>query len=96
MGPPVKLTTSQVAEIVGGTMHGPDVTVDGAAIDSRVLRPEALFVPVVAERDGHQFIDAALAAGAAAYLTARRPRDGTAVAVSDTGAALGSLGAWAR
>ena len=96
MGPPVKLTASQVAEIVGGTMHGPDVTVDGAAIDSRVLRPEALFVPVVAERDGHQFIDAALAAGAAAYLTARPPRDGTAVAVSDTGAALGSLGAWAR
>ena len=92
----MKLLASQIADITGGSLEGPDVAVDGAAIDSRVLRPEALFVPVVAERDGHQFIDAALAAGAAAYLTARRPRDGTAVAVSDTGAALGSLGAWAR
>ncbi|MBV8980142.1 MAG: UDP-N-acetylmuramoyl-tripeptide--D-alanyl-D-alanine ligase, partial [Acidimicrobiia bacterium] len=92
----MKLLASQVAEITGGTLHGPDVTVDGAGIDSRVLRPGALFVPVVAERDGHDFIDAALGGGAAAYLTARQPGDGTAVVVADTSAALSALGAWAR
>ena len=47
----MKLTASQIAEITGGTAHGPDVTVDGAAIDSRMLKPGALFVPVVAERE---------------------------------------------
>ena len=96
MGSPVKLLARDVAEITGGALHGPDVTVDGAAIDSRVLQPGALFVPVVAARDGHDFVDAALAAGAAAYLTARSPGAGTAVAVPDTSAALTDLGRWAR
>jgi len=92
----VKLLASQLAEITDGTLHGPDVTVDGAAIDSRTLPPGALFVPVVADRDGHEFIDAALAAGAAAYLTSRAPGQGTAIVVADTGAALAAVGAWAR
>src|SRR5437588_11939863 len=81
--------------MTGGELHGPDVIVDGAAIDSRVLQPGALFVPIVARRDGHDFIDAALAAGAAAYLTAREPRSGAAVVVTDTSAALATLGGWA-
>ena len=96
MGRSVKLTASQIAEITGGTAHGPDVTVDGAAIDSRMLKPGALFVPVVAERDGHEFIGDALAGGAAAYLTARAPGEGTAIAVADTSGALTELGRWAR
>jgi len=92
----VKVLASQVAQITGGELHGPDVTVDGAAIDSRVMQPGALFVPVVADRDGHDFIEHALAAGAAAYLTGRPPGRGTAVAVADTSAALAQLGQWAR
>jgi len=92
----VKRLASEVAEITGGSLHGPDVTVDGAAIDSRVLRPGALFVPVVAERDGHDFIAAALDAGASAYLTDRTPGAATAIAVGDTSAALADLGRWAR
>jgi len=92
----VKVTANRVAEISGGELHGPDVTVDGAAIDSRVLKPGALFVPVVAERDGHDFIEDARTAGAAAYLTARAPGGGTAIAVADTSAALARLGRWAR
>ena len=92
----MKLLASHVAEITGGTLHGPDVTVDGAAIDSRVLRPGTLFVPVVAQRDGHEFIEAALSAGAAAYLTARLPAEGTAVVVADTAKALAAFGGWAR
>jgi UDP-N-acetylmuramoyl-tripeptide--D-alanyl-D-alanine ligase len=96
VGSGVKAAVSDVAGIVGGTLHGPDVTVDGASIDSRVVRPGALFVPVVAARDGHDFIEPALAAGAGAYLTARHPQGGTAVLVDDTAAALAALGRWAR
>ena len=87
---------SAVAAAVGGTLHGDDVEVDGVAIDSRLVVPGQLFVPIVAERDGHDFIAAALASGAAAYLTTRRPEDGTAIVVADTSAALLDLGRLAR
>jgi len=80
----------------GGALSGPDVEVDGATNDSRSLRPGQLFVPLVAERDGHGFVPAALAAGAAAYLTARRPVGGTAIVVDDTSAALLACGRLAR
>jgi UDP-N-acetylmuramoyl-tripeptide--D-alanyl-D-alanine ligase len=92
----VKVAASEVATITGGTLDGPDATVDGASIDSRALRPGTLFVPVVADRDGHDFIGAALEAGAGGYLTARPPQGGTAIVVEDTSAALAVLGAWAR
>lgn len=82
------------------------MVVSAVAIDSRTLQPGSLFVPLVAERDGHGFISDALQAGAAAYLTAQSPQldhspgsDGQlvpAVVVADTGRALTSLGAMAR
>jgi UDP-N-acetylmuramoyl-tripeptide--D-alanyl-D-alanine ligase len=81
---------------VGGRIQGPDIELDGATFDSRQVRAGQLFVPLVADRDGHDFIDAALEAGAGAYLTAHPPRGGTAIEVADTGAALMALGAWAR
>ena len=87
---------SEVARAVGGRLVGPDVEVSGASIDSRTVASGELFVPVVAERDGHDFIDGALAAGAAAYLTARSPRGATAVVVDDTAAALADLGRHTR
>jgi UDP-N-acetylmuramoyl-tripeptide--D-alanyl-D-alanine ligase len=58
-----------------------------------------LFVPVVYERDGHDFISAAVRSGAVAYLTHRPvPDDVDAVAleVPDTGEALLQLGSRAR
>jgi UDP-N-acetylmuramoyl-tripeptide--D-alanyl-D-alanine ligase len=90
------LLASEVAAAVGGTLVGPDVDVDGASFDSRALRPRALFVPLVAERDGHEFIDDARAAGAAAYLTSRTPQGGTSIVVGNTATALMELAAWAR
>jgi UDP-N-acetylmuramoyl-tripeptide--D-alanyl-D-alanine ligase len=86
----------QIAEAVDGRVEGPDLTVEGVAIDSRAVSGGDLFVPVVAERDGHDFIAAALAAGATAYLTARAPCGGTAIVVDDTSVALARLGAAAR
>ena len=92
----MQLEASEVAEAVGGRLIGPDVAVAGASIDTRTMVPGQLFVPVVAERDGHDFIDDALAAGATAYLTSAPPRGATAVVVEDTAAALADLGLHAR
>jgi UDP-N-acetylmuramoyl-tripeptide--D-alanyl-D-alanine ligase len=97
----VRLSSDEVAAATGGRRVGPDVTVDGAAIDSRSIRPGQLFVPVIAERDGHEFVDAALDGGAVAYLWARAPlmgsrRTATAVVVPDTSTALLDLGRAAR
>lgn len=89
-------TTSDLAGHLGGELVGPDVSIDGAGIDSRTILPGQLYVPIVAARDGHDFIPAALETGAKAYLTTREPVGGTAVRVRDTAAALMSLGAWAR
>jgi UDP-N-acetylmuramoyl-tripeptide--D-alanyl-D-alanine ligase len=94
----MRLTASEIARAVGGQLVGPDVPVDGATIDSRSIQPGQLFVPLVAERDGHEFIDGAIAAGAAAHLTSRPDTAalGPAVVVADTAAALLDLGRGAR
>jgi UDP-N-acetylmuramoyl-tripeptide--D-alanyl-D-alanine ligase len=96
----VRLSSDEVAAATGGRRVGPDVFVNGAAIDSRSIQPGQLFVPVVAERDGHEFVDAAVDAGATLYLWARAPmlgiRRATAVVVPDTSVALLDLGRAAR
>lgn len=62
-----------VAEIVAATGGRPEGLSDGPissiSIDSREIAPEALFVAIRGENfDGHDFVDAALANGAAAAL----------------------------
>lgn len=95
----MRLLASQIAAATGGTLDGPDVAVEGASFDSRSIRPGELFVPIVAERDGHDFIGAAIDAGCPAYLSSG-PHDAagraTAIVVDDTAAALMRLAAWAR
>jgi UDP-N-acetylmuramoyl-tripeptide--D-alanyl-D-alanine ligase len=93
----MRYTASELAAYLGGELVGPDVDIDGGSIDSRTIRPGQLYAPIVAERDGHDFIPAALAAGASAYLTAKEPVGGTAIRVSGTtAAALLRLAAFAR
>ena len=92
----MRFSISELATRLGGEQVGPDVAVTGASIDSRTLRPGQLYVPIVAERDGHEFIRAALRNGAAAYLTAQEPDGGTAVVVADTAVSLLRLGQLAR
>ena len=90
---------SQAAAAIGGRLVGPDTVFDGADFDSRSIRPGQLFVPIVAERNGHEFIGQARAAGAVAHLTSEPDsfrRDGTAIEVADTGRALLALAQWAR
>ncbi len=85
-----------VARATGGRLHGPDTEIDGVSFDSRSLQPGQMFVPIVADRDGHEFIPDALARGAAAYLTDRAAVGGTAIEVADTVRALMALAASKR
>jgi UDP-N-acetylmuramoyl-tripeptide--D-alanyl-D-alanine ligase len=89
----VRITLGEVAAATGGRVVGDDVSFDGISIDSRTLEPGQLFVPIVAERDGHDFVDPV---AMRAYLTAREPVGGNAVVVADTGTALLAIGALAR
>ncbi|MGZ4773161.1 MAG: UDP-N-acetylmuramoyl-tripeptide--D-alanyl-D-alanine ligase [Ilumatobacteraceae bacterium] len=88
----MRFRASDVATATGGRLVGPDVEINGAGFDTRTLRPGQLFIPLVADRDGHEYIDQALAAGAAAYLTARPAEGGTAIEVGHTLQALMDLG----
>ncbi len=92
----MRFSISELANRLGGEQAGPDVTVEGASIDTRTVLPGQLYVPIVAERDGHEFIGNALDGGAAAYLTQREPVGGTAIVVADTALALLQLGVLAR
>ena len=87
----MRLRATEVADATGGTVSGPEVTVDGARIDSRLVRGGELFVALRAERDGHDYVDAALDAGAAACLVERPAGRGTSIVVEDTFVALTQL-----
>src|SRR5690625_6035928 len=50
----MRFSTEEIAAAVGGTLHGPTVEIERVTIDSREARPGDLFVPIVAERDGHR------------------------------------------
>ena len=91
--------SADLAHDLGATHRGQEVSITSVSIDSRTVAPGAVFVPVVYERDGHDFIPAALASGAVAYLSHQPPRpdlDATVIEVDDTGAALLRIGALAR
>ena len=93
----MRFMAAEVANATGGKVVGQNAHLDGVSFDSRTLRPGQLFVPIVAERDGHEFIDDAVARGAGAYLTAREPQGRrTAIVVADTLAALMELGRFGR
>ncbi len=92
----MRVSASELTAHLGGELVGADISIQGASIDSRTIRTGQLYIPVVAERDGHAFIPAALEVGAAAYLTTQEPVGGTAIRVADTASALLSLGEFAR
>ena len=88
---------SQVARDVQGRMIGADIAVNGVSTDTRAIAQGTLFVALAGERfDAHDFLDQAVAAGAAALLVANAalvPAGIPAVVVDDTRLALGRLAA---
>lgn len=79
---------------------GPDVEIEGAHFDSREIVAGQMFVPLVADRDGHDFIGDAQHSGASAYLTSQKDAidrfGGTAILVPDTAIALRDAASWVR
>ena len=95
----MRFKASDVAAATGGRLVGDDVELHGASFDTRTIHPGQLFVPLVADRDGHDFVGAAIAGGAAAYLTSTGVVPGggdvPAIEVTDTATALMDLASWA-
>lgn len=93
------MSLAQVAEVVGGTVHGEpgagDVVVDGpVVVDGREAAAGSLFAAFVGERvDGHDHVDQAAAAGAVAVLGSR-PTDLPTVVVEDVRSALQLLASY--
>ena len=94
----MRLSVSEIAHAVGGRLVGPDLIVDGASYDSRETLPGQVFVPIIGERDGHDFVDAAIAKGARVYLSSKGPLTdaATCIEVADTEVAFMALGSLAR
>lgn len=93
-------TAQEVAAAVGGKVLG-DFVVTGVSIDTRKIGKGDLFVALKGPNfDGHDYIDAALKAGAAGVLAHRLPetvaKDAPVVIAADTLQALQDLGRAAR
>ena len=84
------ITLKQAAEWCGGTVlqEYEDVSFFSSHVDSRQIRPGELFVAIRGEKDGHSYIPAAMAAGAAAALGERQLPGVPMIVVPD------SLRAW--
>jgi UDP-N-acetylmuramoyl-tripeptide--D-alanyl-D-alanine ligase len=69
------LTAADLLAATGGTLvRGSRRPIRGGAVDSRLVTPGCLFVALGGERtDGHRYLGAVVAAGAAALLVARDP-----------------------
>ncbi len=93
---PKTRAASVIAAAVGGQMVGPDRDVSGVFTDSRMARPGSLFVPLVDQRDGHDFIEAARTAGSVAWFTSKPTGESGEIAVDDTALALTEFGRVAR
>jgi UDP-N-acetylmuramoyl-tripeptide--D-alanyl-D-alanine ligase len=94
----MRLSVSEITLALRGTVVGPERTIDGASFDSRETLAGQLFVPVIGERDGHDFVAAAVARGARVYLSSKGPltEAATCIEVKDTEMAFMALGSLAR
>ena len=93
-------TAAEAVAATGGHCDG-NWAADGVSIDSRSCRPGDLFVALAGPNfDGHDFIQAAVEAGAAAVMAHRAPDSGKLgvplLMVEDSLAALTALGAAGR
>ena len=96
------MSLMEAALATGGTALGGNPRLEGVSTDSRTIASGELFIALKGERfDGHAFVEAAAARGAAAAMVGQDWAGGreTALpllAVADTRLALGYLGAWWR
>ncbi len=97
----MNITVGDIVAATGGRrVGGSDAqVVDGLTNDSRTVTPGSCFVAIVDQRDGHEFVTSAFAAGAAAAIVERIVEvDHTLpiIVVDDVYAAIADLAAWVR
>ena len=87
------ITLRQAAMWCGGTVDEKyaDVEFFGANNDTRIIKPDQLFIVLQGARDGHDFIPMAMEKGAAAALCSRKVGDYPAIYVDDPRIALGLI-----
>ncbi len=100
------MTAGHMAEACGGEIlfGDPETPVDHISLDSRHMKGNDLFVPLIGEKvDAHKFIPQAMDNGAAAVLTSEHregaqciPRSGVWIKVEDTKKALQAIGCECR
>lgn len=88
-------TSTEIAKATGGTATS-EFEVAGLSIDTRSLKAGDLFVALKDARDGHEFIPAAIEAGASGVLCEAVSDNTPAVVVPDSAKALEALGVHAR
>jgi UDP-N-acetylmuramoyl-tripeptide--D-alanyl-D-alanine ligase len=87
------ITLKQAAQWCGGRVDPKyaEVTFLGANNDSRKIESGQLFIALMGERDGHDYVPAAMEKGASAVLCSREVGDVPAIIVEDTRLALGAI-----
>ncbi len=96
------MSLMEAALATGGTALGGNPRLEGVSTDSRTVASGELFIALRGERfDGHEYVEAAAARGAAAAMVEAAWAEGSSLAlptlaVADTRLALGYLGAWWR
>ena len=92
------ITASEVASVAHGTLVGLDCEASGIAFDSRTLRRGQAFVALGGDADGHDYLEAAAAAGAQFAVVQRgKSIDAlTCIEVDDCDAALTAIGRHCR
>lgn len=95
-----QLTLMEIAQAVGGTLldQSDQTKISSVTTDTRKMEPGCLFIPIRGERfDGHDYIETALAAGAAGVLSERDTGGRKEIiSVADTRKAYLDLAAWYR
>src|SRR5215472_6995132 len=100
MSTPAPLWTAEEAAAATGGQTTGRWSATGVSIDTRTLAKGDLFVALQGERDGHDFVAAALEKGAAAAMVSHRPEsvgmDAPLLIVADTQTGLEALGRASR
>lgn len=91
----VSWTVEEITRLVGGRMvddNDAETEVTGVSFDTRTLSKGDLFVPIVSERDGHEFVYKAIENGAKATLWSNKslplPKNIAVILVEDSFKAL--------
>lgn len=88
------LSLSEIAQKVGGVLHGADLMIDSVATDSRLVQTNQLFIAIKGERfDAHDFVADLVGKAGAALVAKKIDCDLPQIVVKDTLQALANLAA---